>query len=453
MRPVYRRFRQKLDLLTEEAAQPRFLLAVSGGLDSMVLWDLFAQSNLAYGLAHCNFQLRGSASDADEAFVRDQAAKQSIPFFSIRFDTLAYAKKEQLSTQEAARNLRYEWLEKQRQENNFSYIVTAHHLDDSIETFLYNFAQGTGLKGLLGIPEKNDQIIRPLLSFSRETLEIYYQSRQLRHREDASNASDQYQRNKLRHHVLPVLYEINPGLAERFLRNTSILQDTYYLFQEQVTAWKQKVWTEEKDQIHIDLSQLSDHPALATLLFEWLQAFQFHPDQARQMVDSFRRNQTGARFFSASHELLVDRLGLLLKERVTKVQELYTIPEGARQVFLPNGRLTIRHYHGQPGAFPEDNAQALFDAKKLTFPLRLRHWEAGDKFSPLGMGGRHKKIQDLFSDRKINRFEKQNIWLLTDVQDRICWIVGLQMDERFKITPATKTYYHFHFQEDPKQTL
>ncbi|HKK74255.1 MAG TPA: tRNA lysidine(34) synthetase TilS [Saprospiraceae bacterium] len=453
MRPVYRRFRQKLDLLTEEATQPSFLLAVSGGLDSMVLWDLLSQSNLVYGVAHCNFQLRGNDSDADEAFVSDQAAKQSIPFLSTRFDTLAFAKKEQLSTQEAARNLRYEWLEKQRQENGYSYIVTAHHLDDSIETFLYNFTKGTGLKGLLGIPEKNDKIIRPLLSFSRETLKIYYQSRQLRHREDASNASDQYQRNKLRHHVLPVLYEINPGLAERFLRNTSILQDTYYLFQEQVAAWKQKVWKEENNQVHIDLSRLSDHPALATLLFEWLQAFQFHPDQARQMVDSFRRNQSGARFLSASHELLVDRSSLLLKKRVKKVQEKYTINEGTQQVLLPNGRLTITHYDGQPGTFPKDHHRALFDAATLKFPLRLRHWEAGDTFSPLGMSGKHKKIQDLFSDRKINRFEKQNIWLLTDVQDRICWVVGLQMDERFKITPATKTYYHFHFQEDTKQTL
>lgn len=450
MRPVYHRFRKKLDQLSTGEDVRSFLLAVSGGLDSMVLWDMFSQAELPYAVAHCNFQLRGAESNADEAFVREQAAKRGVSFYSTRFDTRAFAQKQQLSTQEAARNLRYDWLQALSAEKMHSHIVTAHHLDDSLETFLYNFTKGSGLKGLLGIPEKNQKIIRPLLSISRESLELYYQSRQLNHREDASNATDKYQRNKLRHHVLPVLYEINPGLAERFLRNTEILQDTYQLFQEQVQDQKQKVWKEEANQVRIDLSALQNHPALSTLLYEWLQGFQFHANQTKQMVDCLHRQQIGARFFSTSHELLVDRAALLLRRRKKQADKYYPIPVDSQIFHLPEGVLHIHYHEGQPKQFTKSAWQACFDAGALQFPLQLRHWKAGDKFAPLGMGGKHKKIQDLFSDHKVDRFEKQSTWLLTDALDRICWVIGLQMDDRFKITASSKAYYHISYTKHPK---
>ena len=451
MRPVYHRFRERLDQLTEGASSPSFLLAVSGGLDSMVMWDLFRQGNLNYGIAHCNFQLRGEASDQDEFFVLDQASSLMVPFFTKRFPTEAFAKKEKVSIQEAARNLRYEWLEKIRQDNGYSYIVTAHHLDDSLETFVYNFTKGSGLKGLLGMPEKNKTIIRPLLSISREVLELYYQSRRLRHREDASNADDYYQRNKIRHQVLPVLYEINPGLAERFQRNTEILQETYHLFQEQVRYWKERVWEQKGEQIQLHLSPLRDHPALATLLYEWLQNCQFHPDQTQQMAKSFRRQQTGARFFSSSHELLIDRATLIVKKRKPEVKEHYHISREIQQIRLANdGIFTLRLHKGQPQNFPGNQWEAVLDAGKLQFPLHLRHWKAGDKFSPLGMDGKHKKIQDLFTDRKLSRFEKEQVWLLTDINDEICWVIGLQIDDRYKISSQTKAYFHLTLSKHPK---
>lgn len=451
MDAVYRRFRQKLDQLTGHLPNPSFLLAISGGMDSMVLWDLFEQSASKFVVAHGNFQLRGPASDMDEAFVSKQAASRSVSFFSKHFNTLSYAKQHQLSIQEAARDLRYNWLEELRSELDFTFVVTAHHLDDSLETFLYNFTKGSGLKGLLGIPETNGKIIRPLLDFPRASLEIYYHSRQLSHREDASNASDKYQRNKLRLKVIPVLNEINPGLAERFLRTQEILKDTYYLFQEQVHTWKRKAWKEKGDQVEIDLRNLDDNPALATLLYEWLKDFQFHPDQTRQVVDSFHKNQPGARFFSPTHELLVDRATLFLKERKKGPEASYLIPRGSEQLQIPGGELEIRFKAGQPKGFPHDAYQAFMDADKLEFPLQLRHWKAGDKFAPLGMQGRHKKIQDLFSDQKLNRFEKERVWLLTDAKDQICWVIGLQLDEGYKIKSTTKTYYHITFRENPKE--
>lgn len=450
MRPVYHRFRESLNQLSEDVSSPSYLLAVSGGLDSMVLWDLFERSGLPYGIAHCNFQLRGEASDQDESFVMSQAAELKVPFFSTQFDTRAYAQKNQISIQEAARNLRYAWLGTKRDAENYTFLVTAHHLDDSLETFLYNFTKGSGLKGLLGIPEKNGNIIRPLLSISREALELYYQSRGLQHREDASNAGDHYQRNKLRHHVLPVLYEINTGLADRFLRNTTILQETYHLFQEHVQYWKEKVWEQRGDQIHLHLSTLRDHPALATLLYEWLQSCQFHPDQTQQMADSFRRQQTGARFFSSSHELLINRATLIIKQRITQIKEHYSIPKGIQQVQLKDGLIHFRYHRGQPGTLPRSQWDAFLDAEKLEFPLQLRRWKAGDKFSPLGMDGKHKKIQDLFTDRKLSRFDKEQVWLLTDTSDQICWVVGLQVDDRFKITTTTKAYYQISFRKHPK---
>jgi tRNA(Ile)-lysidine synthase len=444
MRPIYSRFHKKLELLVQPDASTRFLLAVSGGLDSMVMWDLFQQRGVNYGIAHCNFQLRGEESDADQAFVQEQARILEVPFFNVGFDTLAFAKKQGLGIQEAARVLRYEWLEKIRKENGYSHLVTAHHADDNLETVLYNFTKGAGLKGLLGIPEKNDNLIRPLLSFPRATLELYYQSRRLSHREDSSNAEDYYNRNKIRHHIIPILSKVNPGLHNTFERTRDILADTYLLFQEQVSYWKHQVWTDGEDQISIDLQAIIDHPALATLLYEWLKEYHFHPEQLRQFTISITNQHVGAMIESYSHQLLLDRATLLLKARTSEQTQVIRIAENDLHILLPKGELIIVLKDGQPSSFAKDPNQAYFDSEALSFPLQLRHWKAGDRFAPLGMGGKHKKVQDLFSDRKLSRFDKEEVWILEDASGLICWVVGLQMDERFKIKDSTTQFYHFH---------
>lgn len=447
MRPIYNRFRKKLAVLVSSNATSRYLLAVSGGLDSMVLWDLFEQSGLDYGIAHCNFQLRGKDADGDEAFVKKQAAQLDRPCFTIRLDTRAFAQKQKCSIQEAARTLRYEWLEERRTEQNYDYVVTAHQADDNLETVLYQLTKGTGLKGLLGIPAINQNIIRPLLTFPRETLQIYYNSRQLSHREDSSNAEDYYSRNKIRHHVIPILESINPGLLQTFERTLNHLSDSYFLFQEQVSFWKKQVWTKEDAQIKVDLAPIENHPALATLLYEWFKDFQFHPDQFSQLISSISNQQVGIIIESQTHQLLLDRATLLVKKRTTEQQKEYIIIQHPSLVLLPEGQLQLSLKNGKPPHFSADANLAYLDAAKLKLPLKLRRWQAGDRFSPLGMPQQHKKVQDLFSDRKISRFEKEKIWILVDKTDQICWIVGLQMDDRFKIVDTTTQYYEINYKK------
>jgi len=420
-------------------AGQKTLVATSGGVDSVLLCHLFKSSGLPFAIAHCNFQLRGEDSDNDESFVKTLAATLQVGFHTTRFDTQLFAEQNKASIQQAARALRYVWLEDIRQQAGFQYIATAHHLDDSIETLLYNFSKGCGLRGLHGIFPKNGHLIRPLLFATKRELLAFAEGEYIEYREDASNLTDKYNRNLLRHHVVPVFERINPafqrvaGETIERLRESELLYDfALQKIQDDVVEKRQNEW-------HIDLQKLHSYPAPSTVLFELLKPHGFNNDQVKNILQSID-NQPGSIFEAPPARLLVDRFFLILSlgENHVGVIEMPGIP--STPIELPTGAsLGLRLHASQPAATPPASPNtAWLDADKLEWPLRLRHWQPGDAFCPLGMGGKHQKLQDFFSNNKLSRFEKERVWLL-ESGGKIAWVVGMRLDERYKVTPATKT--------------
>ena len=292
--------------------EKKLLLAVSGGIDSMVLVRLCHQLQLNFAVVHCNFQLRGNESDDDEMLVIQTCQDGYIPYYLNSFDTLEFAKKNKLSIQLAARKLRYDWFYKLMNENGFDYILTAHHLDDSLETFLINFTRGSGLDGLIGIPEQNDKIVRPLLIFSRNEIETFAQENNIAWREDSSNASDKYLRNKLRHDVLPILKELNPSLLSSFENTIKNLKQSQSLVDDASKMVYEKVVSEEEHHTVFDLTKLLKYPNYKAYLFSWLSDFGFTDwDSVYDLVLA----QSGKQVMSNSHVLLKNRNALLLFPR------------------------------------------------------------------------------------------------------------------------------------------
>jgi tRNA(Ile)-lysidine synthase len=422
------------------------LLAVSGGVDSVVMTHLFIRAGIAVGMAHCNFQLRGPASDGDEDFVRDLAEEYGAPVDVAVFKTREEAERRGISVQMAARELRYDWMEELRQRLDFDRIATGHQLDDSVETVLYNFLKGTGLRGLHGIPLRRGPIIRPLLFATKAEILDYAKEHGLSYREDATNAEEIYARNKIRHQVLPVFRDLNPGFERTAAGNLGRLREAEYLFDWALERIRRELVREEEGRLHIDLEGLLLHyRAAPTILYEILKPFHFHSGQVPQILGSVGR-QPGALFFSETHQLLVDRETLIIQSRLIDSQEkLYYIAEQIDTVFLPNGKLTLAWKEGAPAVFPADPLRAVLDAGSLEFPLRLRHWRAGDHFYPLGMKGQRQKLQDFFTNLKIPRLDKDRIWLLENGDGRICWVIGYRPDERFKVVAETRRHLELAF--------
>ena len=413
----------------------KVLIAVSGGVDSVVLCHLFKASEFDFGIAHCNFQLRGEASDEDAVFVKKLAEELAVPFFEIKFETEAFAAKNKLSIQVAARDLRYDWLEKIRLENGFHYLATAHHQDDSLETVLYNFTKGCGIRGLHGISQKTNYLIRPLLFTHKKAVILFSQKNKIAYREDASNATDKYARNAIRHHVIPLLEKINPALQKTANENIQRLKETEEIFNYAIALLKKEVCEERERQVFIHLEKLKNAPAPPTLLFEMLRPFGFNNDQTSQMLESID-HQSGAIFESSSHQVLLDRDFFIVKKTTQTIDCQVFINKNNAQVKFPEGQLFLEIKNKRPEFFPKEKHIAFFDLEKITFPLTLRKWKAGDVFHPLGMNGQKKKVKDLLTGLKLNRFEKNKTWVL-ESGGEICWVVGHRMDERFKIREET----------------
>lgn len=425
------------DVLQINKTDP-ILLAVSGGLDSTAMAHLFHEAGLNYGIAHCNFQLRGKDSDEDENFVRQLASRLNVPFFSTRFDTTAFSEENKISVQEAARNLRYRWLHETAEGNGFCWIATAHHQDDSVETMLFNLIKGCGIRGLHGILPKQNKVIRPLMFTGREALEAWVKSKGISWREDASNAIAKYDRNKIRLNVIPEIEKINPSFKKTALASIQRFAEAQEIIDVFVARLKDEAFEMKDGRLCLRKSAFTFGNANRTLLYELLAPYGFNNQQTEQMLSRFDAPPGGI-FYSPTYQVLNDRSYLiLLPNKTRQKEEEYEIGEGMRQLEVPEGVFHFEKSNEVPTEFSKDPNVAWFDARKLQFPLRLRRWKAGDRFQPLGMGGRSKKVQDLLSDSKLSRFDKERVWIL-ESQGRICWVVGHRTDERFKIDESTKS--------------
>lgn len=411
-------------------AQKKLFLAVSGGIDSMVLLYLFRQLNYKIAVLHCNFQLRGLESFGDQEFIQNYCDQNNIKIFTTQFDTKAFAEDYKLSTQVAARELRYSWFYELLEEENFDYILTAHHADDNLETFIINLTRGTGLDGLTGIPEENDRIIRPLLPFSREEILKYAEENAVEWREDSSNASIKYLRNKIRHNLVPVLKEINPNFLDAFQKTQSYLQETKEMVDDASIIVYQQVAKEAGDDIHFDLNQLKKLPNYKSYLYQWLNEFRF---SAWNDIYDLVEGQSGKQVLSGEFRLLKNRETLILSpfSEASENNE-YKINENDTEVNFP---LKIKLSNVSHTTY-DSNRVIFVDSEKIRFPLILRKWREGDIFQPFGMNGKSKKVSKLFKDEKLSLIEKEKTWILCS-DDQIVWVVGIRQDERFKIENTT----------------
>lgn len=407
--------------------QGKLLLAVSGGVDSVVLAHLCKASHLEFSMAHCNFNLRGEESDADEAFVTDLADLLDVEVFTESFDTQKYAKDHGLSIQMAARELRYGWFEELSKAFHFEYILTAHHANDNLETFLINLVRGTGLEGFTGIQAENNRIIRPLLEFSRKEIEDYAVEHKISWREDSSNASSKYIRNKIRHEVVPVLEELNPQLLQGFAQTEAHLQENQDLIDDYVSLLYPKVVTKDQYGYNLDVNFLKKLPHPKAVLYQLLKSFGF---TEWNDVYNLLEAQTGKFVFSGTHRLIKDRDRLILTElRPENNHSTYRIEEGEELVMLPPGTFHLEEVE----AIQEKHENCIYVAKeKLEFPLILRKWKKGDSFYPFGMKGK-KKLSDFYKDKKLSLPEKENSWLLCS-GGKIVWAVNQRADDRFAVT-------------------
>lgn len=407
-------------------AEKKLFLAVSGGLDSMVLLHLLKQLPYEIAVLHCNFQLRGLESFGDQTFVENYCDQNNIAVFTTQFDTEAFAKDYKLSTQVAARELRYSWFYELLEEKNFDYILTAHHADDNLETFIINLSRGTGLDGLSGIPEQNDKIIRPLLPFSREEILKYAEENKIQWREDSSNASNKYLRNKIRHDLVPILKELNPNFLNAFQKTQSYLQESQIMVEDASIMIYQQVAKEAGEDIHFDLKKLKKLPNYKSYLYQWLHEFGF---LAWNDIYDLVNGQSGKQVFSAEFRLLKNR-DILILSPISEMseKEQFEINENEKEVNFPLklklcnvGHITI-----------DSNRTIFVDADKIQFPLVLRKWNEGDVFHPFGMHGKSKKVSKLFKDEKLSLIEKEQTWILCS-DDKIVWVIGIRQDERFRI--------------------
>ncbi len=421
----------------------RTLIAVSGGVDSVLLAHLFHLSSFEFAVAHCNFQLRGEASEKDHTFVEQLAANYSVPFFSISFDTLQEGQKRKQSVQEVARSLRYSWLQEMSQQHQLDYIATAHHRDDAVETMLFNLVKGCGIRGLHGILPEKGNVIRPLLFTNKRAILQYAQEQQLSYREDASNQKTDYSRNLIRLKIIPLIEQINPSFLDSAATTIQRLRATEILFDQLLETLKPSIIKEEQDLVRINLTKLVSHPARHTILYEFTKAYGIHPDQVDQIWAAF--GKSGRIFQTSDFQLLLDREQLLIKPLEQSDNVKVTIERAQGTYFLGNHQLSLTIKEELPDFFDHDDTIAFLDVDTLTFPLIARKWKDGDRFQPLGMKGKHQKVKDFLINKKINLFEKQNTWVL-ESENNICWLVGHRIGAPFKITAGTKQVLQIKFQ-------
>jgi tRNA(Ile)-lysidine synthase len=441
----------------------KWLITVSGGVDSIVLCDLAYNAGIDFILAHCNFQLRGEESDRDEHFVRSVGEKYGKEVLVKKFDTTRYAEENKKSVQVAARELRYKWfyeilngqwsMVNEEVEENFpaeiivkvarnppKIIVTAHHANDNIETLLMNFFKGTGISGLHGILPFQNQLFRPLLVFKKEELVAYAKENQLSFVEDSSNASDKYTRNYFRQHIIPTLKEKYPHVEDNVMRNIERFNEVEQLYQQAIAFHKKKLLEYKASEVHIPVLKLQKVEPLRSIVYEIIKDFSFTAAQVDEVI-SLLESESGKFISSPSHRIIRNRRWLIISPKETTIAANIIIEVADKSVHFENGKLLIELREVNSEFTPPTSFNVCsMDSKDIRFPLLLRKWKQGDYFYPLGMK-KKKKLSRFFIDKKLSKTDKEKVWVL-EMNKKIVWVVGLRIDDRFKVEASTRNILH-----------
>jgi tRNA(Ile)-lysidine synthase len=416
----------------------RVLLAVSGGLDSVVLTACTAITGLDFGIAHANFQLRGAESERDELFVRQLADKYNKPFFLKKFETKKFAEKEKYSIQAAARFLRYEWFKilTGKEKELFQFVLTAHHLDDNIETMLMHFFRGTGIQGLTGMPVKNGDILRPLLRISKKSLKEFAVSRNLEWVEDSSNASDDYTRNYFRNQLIPSVSGIFPEVHHNLEKNLVRFSEASILYQQAIGLHKKRLLKPNGIEFHIPILLLKKAIPLQTIIYEIIKEYGFSPAQTEELI-RLMDSTNGKYISSSSHRIIKNRRWLIIAPLENADLSHIIIDQTDSSVVYPQGHVLISNVSlDKSETIPEGLDFACLDEEKIQYPLILRKWKAGDYFYPFGMK-KKKKLSRFFIDQKMSKTVKEKVWVLV-MNSHIIWVVGHRIDNRFCISSSTR---------------
>ena len=430
-----KKVRQFIDSNQLLIGNDRILVGVSGGADSVVLLHILLKLGFECVVAHCNFHLRGEESMRDELFVEKLAEKYKLIYKKTDFDTVRFAKSNKISIEMAARELRYGWFKKLAPENKCQAIATAHHTDDSIETLLLNMIRGTGLKGLTGIEPRNGDIVRPVLCCTRSEIEQYAQKNKLEYITDSTNLANEYSRNKIRNLILPMMADINPSVKQSLAENISRFRGSWKIYSEKIAEIEAHITFNKENQTFVDIEKLKSQSDPKTILFEILQKYQFNSDVISNIFEGLDKS-SGKRYYSDTHRLLKDREHLIVDEIEPNNTLEFSIDESTKSISIPINLSLNKKARNEDFIISKKSDKIHIDADKIKFPLTLRKWKKGDSFHPFGMK-ESKKLSDFFINEKINRNQKENIWLLMS-DNKIVWIIGLRMDERFRITEKTK---------------
>jgi tRNA(Ile)-lysidine synthase len=418
----------------------KVLLAVSGGMDSVVMCDLFSKAKFDFVIAHCNFGLRGEESNEDEMFVKKLSIKYKVPFVITTFQTSEFADNEKISTQMAARILRYEWFEKVRKEQNCEYIATAHHQNDVLETVLLNLTKGTGIAGMHGIKAKNGRVIRPMLFAEKDSIFEYVVENQIIWREDSSNDSNKYQRNSIRNEVVPLLKKINPNLENTIQQTVERISAVEEIFEQEMEMLRKQITWSDAQATFVNYKAIQTLSQPMIKLSEMLKPFHFTYQQCQDIFEAFDK-EPGRTFLSPTHVLVKDRTELVVTKKNLQTFESQVIDSGIRQSAFGSQQLLIGESFEKNEGFvvPTAKKTACLDANKVRFPLQIRKWKEGDWFCPLGMN-KKKLISDFLIDIKVPLNLKKEVYVLTS-NGSIVWVMGHRIDDRFKVTEKTEKVF------------
>ena len=439
---LFKRFINNINEQNLFQKKGHLLLAVSGGVDSVVLCELCKQAGFYFEIAHCNFQLRGEESERDENFVRSLGEKYGVKVFIKKFNTNEYALQNKVSIQVAARELRYEWFDEMIKTANIqlpTYLLTAHHANDNIETLLMNFFKGTGITGLHSILSKQEKIIRPLLFAKKAELLEFARENNLSFEEDSSNISDKYTRNYFRNQLIPSVQKVFPQVEENLLNNIERFKEIEILYQQSIHLHKKKLLEEKGNEIHIPVLKLLKAAPLKTIVYEIIKDFGFTAHQTEEVVHLLK-SETGKFITSATHKIIKNRNWLIIAPVNTLEANHILIHKNDKEIDFELGKLKLRFQNlreGQIFKLHDNNFIALIDLENITFPLLLRKWKQGDYFYPLGMQ-KKKKLSKFFIDQKMSLTDKEKIWII-ESNKKIIWIISKRIDDRFKITSKTKS--------------